>query len=140
MGFFDKLKGAVGIGQPDIQVRLESSQIKAGNSIKGTVTLTGKSRTVPVEKIIVEFIETVTRREWSQSSEQYVDRKSDQVLGKKEFFKNNTELKENETITETFEIAVSGTTFSGHPYSHKIKASADLPGLDPKTDVEVYIV
>lgn len=140
MGFFDKLKGAVGVGQPDIKIKLESSQIKAGSTIKGTVTLTGKSRAVPVEKIIVEFVETVTRREWSQSSEQYVDRKTDQVLGKKEFLKNNQELKENQSITETFELAVSGSTFSGHPYSHKIKASADLPGLDPKTDVEVYIV
>ena len=140
MGFFDKIKAAVGIGQPDIQVNLDSSQVKAGTTIKGSITLTGKSREVPVDKLLVEFVEITTRREWSDVTKGYVDKKTEQVLGKMEFPKNNQMLKDGQSMTETFSIAVSPVTYSGTPFSHKVKASADLPGLDPRKAIDVFIV
>ncbi|OFY90510.1 MAG: hypothetical protein A3K10_09215 [Bacteroidetes bacterium RIFCSPLOWO2_12_FULL_31_6] len=140
MGFFDKLKASIGIGQPELSIKLDSNQVKAGTSIKGTITLTGKSRDIPVEKLLIEFLEVTTRREWNSATKSYMDKKTEQVLGKLDFPKNNQVLKVGESMTESFTLAVSPVTFSGNPYSHKVKASADLPGLDPRKTEDVFIV
>ena len=140
MGFFDKLKASVGIGQPKIEIKVTGTQFKRSDPIKGQITLTGKTKEVPVDSINVEFVEARVEQVWSDTLKKYVDEKKEQVVGKVNIPKGKYILKPEEVITEPFEMIISHAMVSGHPWSHKIKASADLPGLDPRTSVEIFVV
>ncbi len=141
MGFFDKLKGAVGIGQPKMELNLHSSQIRRGESIKGKITLTAGSRETPVKFFMIEHIEVVTRREWSDSQKKTVDKEHTTTVNKMQIQKNNEVLSDGKTMEEEFELPVSSAAMnSGYPYAHKLRVSADCPGLDPSKTQEIFIL
>ncbi|MGB1248204.1 MAG: sporulation protein [Chitinophagales bacterium] len=141
MGFFDKLKGMVGIGQPKLALTLSSAQIKRGESIKGKAVLTGGSRETPVKEFLVEHIEIVTRKKWSDSLKKMVDEKIRTTINKLPIAKNDEIVKPGETMEVEFELPVStGAMNSGHPYAHELKVSADVPGLDPSKKQEIFIL
>lgn len=141
MGFFDKIKSAVGIGNPKIEFTLDSTQIKRGESIKGSLTLTGGSRESNVKMFVVEHIEILTRRKWSDTMKKMVDEKVMNTVNKIEIPKGDAAIQPGETMTETFELGVStGAICSGHPYAHQLKISADVPGLDPSKKQDIYIL
>ena len=139
MGFFDKIKASVGIGQPKLEIQVTGTQFKRSEPIKGTLSLTGKSREVAVDSINVEFVEIKVQQVWSDTLKKYVDEKKEQVIGKVNIPKGKYMLKPEETITENFELTVNHAMVSGHPWSHKIKAAADTPGLDPRASVEIFV-
>lgn len=141
MGFFDKLKGMVGIGQPKLEFTLASAQIKRGDAIKGKAVLTGGSSELPVKFFLVEHVEIVTRREWSDSLKKTVDKKVRNTINKIEITKNDELIKPGETMEVDFELPVSTAAMnSGHPYSHELKVSVDVPGLDPSKKKEIFIL
>lgn len=141
MGFFDKLKSMVGIGQPKLEFTLESNQIKRGNSIKGKAVLTGGSGETPVKFFLVEHVEVLTRREWSDALKKTVDKKVKNTINKVQIDKNDELIKPGETMEVEFEVPVStGAMNSGHPYSHEFKVSVDVPGLDPSKTKEIFIL
>ena len=141
MGFFSKLKSAVGIGNPKIEVQLESNQVKRGDSIRGTISITGASGEVPVTALLLEFVEIITEERWSETTKKYEKHDVEKTLGKVNLPKGGYKIKEGETISDKFEIAVStGAYISAYPTSHKIKASADVPGLDPRSKQEIFIL
>ena len=141
MGFFDKLKGMVGIGQPKLEFTLASTQIKRGESIKGKAVLTGGSTEQPVKSFLVEHVEVLTRREWSDSLKKTVDKKVKTTVNKIEIAKNDELIKPGETMEVEFELPVStGAMNSGHPYAHQCKVSVDVPGLDPSKSTDIFIL
>ncbi|MEI6312603.1 MAG: sporulation protein [Bacteroidota bacterium] len=141
MGFFDKLKSMVGIGQPKLVFTLESNQIKRGDSIKGKATVTGGSREVPVKHFLIEHVEVLTRREWSDVSKSMVDKKIKNTVNKLEIPKNDEMLKPGATMEISFELPVSLSAMNtGHPYAHELKVSIDVPGLDPSKTTDIFIL
>lgn len=141
MGFFDKIKGAVGIGQPKLELSLEGNQVKRGETLNGSFTMTGGSRALPVDKFVIEHVEVHTRREWSNTTKNYVDRKVRNTVNKIEITKGGAEIQPGETMEESFELPVSSSAMpSGHPYAHELKVSADVPGLDPNKKVEIFVL
>ncbi len=141
MGFFDKIKGMVGIGQPKLEFTLVSNQIKRGESIKGKAVLTGGSTEQPVKFFLVEHVEILTRREWSDAMKKTVDKKVRNTINKVEISKGDELIKPGETMEVEFELPVStGAMNSGHPYAHELKVSVDVPGLDPSKKKEIFIL
>ena len=141
MGFFDKLKGMVGIGQPKLEFILNSSQVKRGDSITGKAILTGGSSELPVKLFLIEHVEVLTRREWSDALKKTVDKKVRNTINKLEISKNDELIKPGETMEVEFELPVStGAMNSGHPYAHELKVSVDVPGLDPSKTKEIFIL
>lgn len=141
MGFFDKLKGMVGIGQPKLEFTLNSSQVKRGDSITGKAILTGGSSELPVKFFLIEHVEVLTRREWSDALKKTVDKKVRNTINKLEISKNDELIKPGETMEVEFELPVStGAMNSGHPYAHELKVSVDVPGLDPSKTKEIFIL
>lgn len=141
MGFFDKLKGMVGIGQPKLEFTLATNQIKRGNSITGKAVLTGGSSELPVKLFLIEHVEVLTRREWSDTLKKTVDKKVRNTINKLEISKNDELIKPGETMEIEFELPVStGAMNSGHPYAHELKVSVDVPGLDPSKTKEIFIL
>ncbi len=141
MGFFDKLKASVGIGQPKMELTLENSQVQRGGTLKGKFTLTAKDREVPIKQFDVELIQIKTTREWSDATKKYVDRKHNSTIAKKEIPKNDHMLKANESISDEFSIEVSGGIFStGQSIAYEVKVGADIPGLDASDRADVFVV
>lgn len=141
MGFFDKIKGMVGIGQPKLELSLASTNVNRGDSIKGKAVLTGGSREVPVKFFLIEHVEVLTRREWSDTMKKTVDRKVKTTVNKMQIDKNDEVLKSGETMEIEIDMPVStGARNSGHPYAHELKVSVDVPGLDPSKKQEIFIM
>lgn len=141
MGLFDKLKSAVGIGQPKLEVVLATDQIKRGESIKGSIIIHGGSKDVALKMITVEHVEIVSRREWSEAQNKMIDRTIRSTVNKLSMPKNQEILVAGTQITEEFELPVSPMAMnSGHPYSHELKVSLDVPGLDPTKSMKLYII
>lgn len=141
MGFFDKIKGMVGIGQPKLEFTLTSNQIKRGNSITGKAVLTGGSTEQPVKLFLIEHVEVLTRREWSDTLKKTVDKKVRNTINKIEVPKNDELIKPGETMEIDFDLPVSTAAMnSGHPYAHELKISVDVPGLDPSKTKEIFIL
>jgi sporulation-control protein spo0M len=140
MGFFDKLKASVGIGQPKMALTLDSTQVQRGTALKGKFTLTAKDREVPIKQFEVELIQTRTTREWSDAQKDYVNRKHNSTIVKKEIPKNGYVLKANESISDEFSFEVSdGILPTGSSISYAVKVAADIPGLDASDRLEVYV-
>lgn len=141
MGFFDKLKASVGIGQPKVEINLESAQIKRGDSIRGTAILTGGSGEAPIKYVTIEHVEIITRKEWNSSREQMVDTKTKNIINKLQIPKDNEILPAGGVMRIDFELPVStGAMNTGFPYAHELKVSLDVPGLDPTRTVEIFIL
>lgn len=141
MGFFDKLKSMVGIGQPKVDFTLQSTQIKRGDSIKGKATITAGTKETPVKFILIEHVEIVTRREWSDTLEKMVDKEVSNTVNKIQIQKNDEMLKPGTTMDADFELSVSPSAMNtGHPYKHQLKVSVDVPGLDPSKKQDIFIL
>ena len=141
MGFFDKLKSMVGIGQPKLEFTIETSQIRRGDSIKGHAKVTGGSREVPVKFFLIEHVEILTRREWSDVSKSMVDKKIKNTVNKIQINKNDEMLLPGATMEIDFELPVSTSAMNtGHPYAHELKVSIDVPGLDPSKTTDIFIL
>jgi len=141
LGFFDKLKVIVGIGQPEIGFTLASYQVKRGQSIKGKAILTGGSTELPVKSFLIEHVEVFTRSVWSDSLKKVVDKKVKNTINKIEIPKNNELIKPGGKMEVAFELFVSsGAMNSSHPYAHQCKVSADVPGLDPSKSSDIFIL
>ncbi len=141
MGFFDKMKGMVGIGQPKLEVTLTKDQVNRGSSITGKAVLTGGSREIPVTKFELEHLEVLTRREWSDTMKKMVDKKKTTTVNKIVIDKGGEVLKPGETMEVEIDMPVSsGAMNSSHPYSHEFKVNVDVPGLDPNKTIKIYIL
>lgn len=141
MGFFSKLKAAVGIGNPKIEFSLENTQVPRGNSFKGTIKLTGSSGEIPVTSFIVELVEEVTQKRWNGNTKKEETFVVDTTIAKIILPKNGQIIKENEILSESFEILVSPNAhITSFPVEHKLKVSADIPGLDSRAKQDVFIV
>ena len=141
MGLFSKLKAAVGIGNPKIQCLLESNQIHRGEHIRGTIELKGVSGEVPVAGLIIELVEIVVQTRWNANTKREENYKVNQVVARNVIPMNNQLVKADEVIAQEFEILVSpNSKISSFPVSHILGVSADIPGLDSRTQLEIFII
>jgi sporulation-control protein spo0M len=141
MGFFDKIKAAVGIGQPKVDFTLQSNQIKRGESIKGRIVATGGTKETPVKSFLIEHVEILTRREWSDSLKKMVDKEIKNTVNKLQIQKNDELLMPGTTMEVDFELPVSSSAMNtGHPYAHELKVSIDIPGLDSSKKSDIFIL
>lgn len=51
MGFFDKLKSSVGIGQPKVELVLDTNMIDMGNQLNCTINITGGTPELPMKEV-----------------------------------------------------------------------------------------
>jgi len=141
MGLFDKLKGAVGLGQPKLSVNLSSSSIKRGNSIAGTITIGEAKRELPIKEFVVQHIEIYHTEKWDKNRGEMVPSKEESVVNKLVIPMSGHTLKAGESLNKEFELEVSDQSkVSQKPYTHKLKVYADTPGLDPKKAQEIFIL
>lgn len=68
MGFFSKLKAAVGIGGAKVALSFDGDRFSAGSTISGTVTLTGGGLEQPIETLHLELLE-----EWQTPPQKEAD-------------------------------------------------------------------
>ena len=143
MGFFDKLKSAVGIGQPTVKiVTLNSNgtpktQFNLRETMAGEITVEASKGETEITSIKLELIEITTVNK--QTDEGVREEKVQQVIAKQDFPYGNKKIKAGETITQAFSMAISNARETGIPFSHKLRAVVDCPGLDPKHEMEVFL-
>lgn len=141
MGLFSKLKAAVGIGNPKIQCLLEGNQIHRGEHISGKIELMGVSGEVPVTGFIIELVEVVTQTRWNANTKREENYKVDQVVARNVIPMNGQIIKAEEVISQAFEVLVSpNSKISSFPVAHFLGISADIPGLDSRTQQEIFII
>ncbi len=141
MGFFDKIKAAVGVGQPKMSVTVNNTQVQRGTAISGKCTLTAQDRQVPIEKFEIEFTQIRTTREWNAEKNDFENKKHFTTIAKKEVPMNGHILKAKESISEDFSIEASSDILStGQSISYMLKVSADIPGLDASEKIEIFVV
>lgn len=141
MNFITKIKSIIGIQIPSIELVLDSNQIKRGESIKGKIKLTGNSKKTEINKISAEFFEIITERVYNSQAKYYEKRNIKNLLGKIEINKDRYALKGGESIYDSFEIKVSkGVWPTSYPTAHIISISADVPGLKPNKEQDIFIL
>lgn len=142
MGFFDKVKASVGIGQPKLEIILSNKQCRQSELLKGKMVLEGKARECPIDHFMVQFLEIKTETEvsYKDGEPQRREIKKKQVMGEHKFPMNGKAIREGEKVEVDFEFNISHAWLSGHPFSHKLEASVDMPGLDPRASVEIFVV
>lgn len=141
MGFFSKLKAAVGIGNPKIELTIENSQVHRGDTIKGVIKLTGTSGEVPITSFIVELVEKITQTRWNGNTKKEETFVVDNVIAKQIIPKNGQIIKAEEIINEVFEVLVSpNSKITTFPVAHILRVSVDIPGLDSSDKEEVFII
>lgn len=144
MGLFDKLKAAVGVGQPTVEIYTgitkynNQTQFSISKWLNAEIVVTGGARETSIQAIEFMLIETcVVSKKQEDGSIQ--EEKIEQVIAKQRYAFTDKVLKPGEAISQVGSLDISNARVSGIPFSHKIRASVDCPGLDPKKEMEVFL-
>lgn len=137
MEIIDRLKGIVGVGQPTIELRDVNTPVRRGEALRGTVVLTGGQYDAPVEdvhvrleelRVVYTAPERPERQFWSHAAEQVIAM-HDRIL------------KPGETIELAFALATASTLEpSSASITYLLIADTEVPGLNPKAELEVTVV
>lgn len=141
MGLLDKLKGSMGIGQPNLTVTLENNQVHRGTSIKGKLKLTAQDHDVPVNNIEIVFTQIIKEKVVTEKN-QIPELKSNPVkLAKKDIAKNGQVLKAGQSISDDFTIDISSEAPPTAQFvSYRLSVSVDMSGLDTSETIEIFVV
>lgn len=144
MGFFDKIKAAVGIGQPEVKIitvnenGTPKTQFNLRDLMCGEISVTAGKVESEINGIIIEFIEITTVNK--QTDQGVKEEKVPQVIAKHEFPYNWKIIKPGESISQSFSFPISNARETGIPFSHKLRATVNCPGLDPKHELDVFML
>ena len=136
MGFFDKRKGAVGIGQPKIEITVDKKTINRGDSVEATVNVTGSARELAMKEAGISIYRV----------QKYKDANGNQKRDRKRVYRDVTDLggevlKEGDQKTWKFTAQIpADLTRSGGEISYQIVGFLDVPGMDPEKKEEIVIV
>lgn len=141
MGLFDKLKGSIGIGQPNLSVILENNQIHRGASIKGKITLTAQDRDVQVNHIEIVFTQIIKEKELNEKKKTQEINSHSVKLAKKDIPKNGQLLKAGQSISDDFSIDISSEAPpTAQMVSYRLHISVDMDGMDTSETIEIFVV
>ena len=141
MGLFDKLKGSVGIGQPNLSVTLENSQVHRGAAIKGKIKLTAQDHDVPVNHIAIVFTQIIKEKELNEKKKTQEIKSQSVKLAKKDIPKNGQLLKAGESISDDFSIDISSEAPPTAQFvSYRLHITVDMGGLDTSETLEIFVV
>lgn len=143
MGFFDKLKAAVGVGQPTLQIvtgdiNAPKTQFKLSEPLVAEIVIEGKAGEVELNSLEVRLVETVTVLVKNNEGK-LNEEKKDRIIAQQIFTLNKEKIKPGQVISKTATIHITNASVTGMPYSHKLVAVLDCTGLDPKKEMEVYL-
>lgn len=137
MEILDRLKGIVGVGQPTIEIHGVDGPVRRGDSLRGTVVLTGGQYDAVIEDVHVRLDEQrlvftaperPERQFWSRVTEQVMP-----MAGRV--------LRPGETIELPFELAVPSTLeLSSATIAYTVIADTEVPGLNPRVERDVTVV
>jgi sporulation-control protein spo0M len=141
MGLFDKLKGSVGIGQPNLSVTLENNQVHRGTSIKGKIKLTAQDRDVPVNNIEIVFTQVIKESVLNEKKKIHEIKSHPVKLAKKEIAKGGQLLKAGQSTSDDFMIDISSEAPpTAQLVSYTLHISVDMGGLDASETLEIFVV
>lgn len=127
MGFFDKIKSAVGVGQPDLSVTLERQAVGQGGIVRGTANATGRERALPVTA-------------WDVSIKRFSQQQGMTTLATERIPVGGAMLAPNESIRTPFELQVpAGNPPTGGDIRYELTVGLDVPGLDPLHNVALHV-
>jgi hypothetical protein len=134
MGLFDKMKSMVGIGSPVLKIELEATPFSIHAPIQGTLTLTAKERATTVTALTVSLVcernDVLSDGSTIKRTYQY---------GQCQIDLQNRPLGSGESLREDFALTVQGIDAVDPNVKYRLTASADIPGLDSKDDVEIQL-
>jgi sporulation-control protein spo0M len=136
MGFFDKIKGAVGIGQPKLDFSLSTPSIKRGETLEATLSVEGQSRALPMKNCGVSVYLHHTSK----------DSNGAKKTERKRIYRDikdleGTILEEGDTHTWSFNITIpSNISESGGSISYTTVGFLDVPGMDPEAKEKIIIL
>lgn len=136
MGFFDKLKGAVGIGQPKVDLTLDKKTVSRGESIEATINCTGGARELEMKEAGISIYRV----------QKYKDANGNSKRDRKRIYRDTTDLggellKEGDTKTWKFTADIpADLTRTGGEISYQVVGFLDVPGMDPENKEELVII
>lgn len=134
MGLFDKLKSAVGVGSPTLELGLVEPTFASGIPIQGSILITAQERPTPVKSITIKLSRVVDAKMSDGSSI-----KRTEVAGECVLDMGNRTLAAKEGARFPFTLD-PGTVSADLGTVYELHASADTPGLDPKTSLAITLV
>lgn len=136
MGFFDKLKGAIGIGQPKLEVSLSPNPVRQGSTVTVNIKLTGGSRALEVKEVMVRFFQKVKKA--NEQGTEFFDK---QELADQNIDLKNYNLKPNAVWEGSVQFELpADIELTGSDHKYEIGVQVDVPGLDPRKLVDMTIV
>lgn len=177
MGFLDKIKAAVGVGQPKLEIKLPNTTIYDDALINGWIEITAQKTRAVIDEVKLEFIhkvkaKRVVTKDGVQSEEEFTTEgalyrilfKNNYSKHFEKFYyngetrltekeegsldiepeKNKIIIEPNQTHSIQFQFCLS--IFANYASSmppnnmYYIRATVNMPGLDPKTEVAVNLI
>lgn len=120
MGLFDSIKGAVGAGQPAVSIQFDSAEALRGGRLTGRATITGKERAMPLTAFDLQVV----------SVTQGVGRNT---VHKDRIPMQGAMVQPGQSLEAPFELRLPMLAPSSQMTSYEVVLSADVPGMDPKT-------
>jgi SpoOM protein len=136
MGFFDKLKGMVGIGNPKLEIKLGKDQVKRGETLSGTAVIKGGQRETPVAAFLINLIgkETSLDKEGKKVS-------NDSTVKEERVEMGGVIVKPGEEKTVSFAFQIPSAIDPTHANQKwSLDFSIDIPGWDTNETVDILIL
>lgn len=135
MGFLDSLLGMFGIGQPKISITIDNNQVKQGALVRGTVTITGGRRPLPLTAVIVK-VQQKEEKKTESGTTTNSDTKFELNIPQ-----GGRTVEPNHSMSFDFVVQVpADTNASGGAFRHEIEGSADVPGWDPSAEAKITVL
>lgn len=135
MGFFDKLKAGVGIGQPKVNLHLSSDAVHRGETLICTLEITGGTRELEMNECgisVYQYRETVNEKGETKSHKKRIYRDAIPL--------DKAPLKPEEEKSWEIRLKIpTSVNPSDDSVSYKIVGFLDVPGLDPQDKQELTI-
>ena len=135
MGFFDKLKGAVGVGQPKVELELAQKTVSRGDSVQATVNVVGGARELAMKECGISIYRV----------QKYKDANGSTKRDRKRIYRDVKDLG-GDVLTEgdkkTWEFTAELPTSlskSGGEISYQVVGFLDVPGMDPENKQELIV-
>jgi WD40 repeat protein len=127
VGFFDKIKSAVGVGQPSLEIHLDRPSVSLGGVVSGTARATGQERALQVAGFDVRIKRLSQQQGMTVVAEERIP------------FGGAT-LAPGQTLETSFALQVPANgPASGGGIEYELTVGLDVPGLDPMKNVKLYV-
>lgn len=135
MGFFDKMKSMAGIGSPKLTLDVDSPEFVSEQRVAGSVLIAAQERPTVIKSVTITLVsEHKVRRADGAETTHHA------ILGETVMpFPEGHQFAAQEKARFMFELEV-GAVALAEGVSYELRATADAPGLDPKTSIPMTLV